>query len=213
LQVRLAKKRWSTPRAPGRNSDDPPILVEVWAHQGSRRAPKKAKIMTDALKMLWVEATFCAAKARKILLLSDPLAAAHFGRMPWMAAALRHFAIEVKVVDLPAEYRAAVHKAQGASSDSQVSEVVARLRAQSGRGSADAPRAAQISTVRPRTHRRCRGEAARDAVAKPVGSQCDPVGAPISVHALWRPSSAPQADAATQPRSFRCAGVSSAALL
>jgi hypothetical protein len=63
--------------------------------------------------MLWVEATFYPAGARKILLLSDPAAAAHFGRGSWMAAALRHFAIEVKVVDLPAEHRAAVHKAQG----------------------------------------------------------------------------------------------------
>lgn len=60
-----------------------------------------------------MEATFYPAGARKILLLSDPAAAAHFGRMSWMAAALLHFAIEVKVVDLPADHPAAVQKAQG----------------------------------------------------------------------------------------------------
>lgn len=117
LQVRLAKKRMVHAEGAWAELDgwshDPPILVEVWAHQGIPKSAQKAKVMTDALKMLWVEATFYPAGARKILLLSDPAAAAHFGRRSWMAAALRHFAIEVKVVDLPAEHRAAVEEAQG----------------------------------------------------------------------------------------------------
>jgi hypothetical protein len=117
LQVRLAKKRMVHADGAWAELDgwshDPPILVEVWAHQGIPKSAQKAKVMTDALKMLWVEATFYPAGARKILLLSDQAAAAHFGRMSWMAAALRHFAIEVRVVDLPDEHRAAVQKAQG----------------------------------------------------------------------------------------------------
>ena len=117
LQLRLAKKRLVHREGAWAELDgwcaDPPTLVEVWAHQGIPKSAQKGKVMTDALKLLWAEATFYPAGARKILLLSDPAAAAHFRGSSWMAAALRHFAIEVKVVGLPTEHRAAVQRAQG----------------------------------------------------------------------------------------------------
>ena len=91
----------------------PPTLVEAWAHQGPPKSAQKAKVMTDALKLVWVEATFYPPGARKILLLSDVAAAAHFRGSSWMAEALRHFAIEVRTVDLPVELREAVRRAQG----------------------------------------------------------------------------------------------------
>jgi hypothetical protein len=93
-------------------SDNPPILVEAWAHQGPPKSAQKAKVMTDAVKMVWVEAAFFPGGARKILLLSDAAAATHFRGASWMAAALTHFGIEVQVVDLPPGHRAAVQLAQ-----------------------------------------------------------------------------------------------------
>jgi len=59
-------------------SELPLILVEVWAHQGIAKSAQKAKVLTDALKLLWIEEVFLTDTARKILLLSDEAAAAHF---------------------------------------------------------------------------------------------------------------------------------------
>jgi hypothetical protein len=93
-------------------ADDPPLLVEAWAHQGAPKSAQKHKVMADALKMLWVEAAFFPGGARKVLLLADSKAAAHFGGRSWMAAALRHFKIEVRLIALPPGHLAAVAAAQ-----------------------------------------------------------------------------------------------------
>lgn len=92
-------------------SDDSGTLVEAWAHQGPPKSAQKAKVMTDALKLAWVEGTRLPG-ARKILLLSDEVAAKHFRGSSWMAAALAHFGIEVLVVELPASVQADVRAAQ-----------------------------------------------------------------------------------------------------
>jgi hypothetical protein len=92
-------------------SCSPPILVEAWAHQGPPKSAQKAKVMTDALKLVWIESAFLPG-ARKVMLLSDDLAAAHFRGSSWMSAALRQLGIEVRVVDLPPKHRAAVKAAQ-----------------------------------------------------------------------------------------------------
>lgn len=116
LGVSLAKKRMVAVDGAWTELDgvasDPPTLVEVWAHQGLPKSAQKAKVMTDALKLVWVEAAFFPAGAHKILLLSDPAAAAHFRGSSWMAAALRHFSIDVRTVELPADHREAVRRAQ-----------------------------------------------------------------------------------------------------
>ncbi len=92
-------------------SHDPPVLVEAWAHQGPPKPAQKAKVMTDALKLLWVERRFPGG-TRKVLALTDTSAASHFTGRTWMAAALRDLGIEVVVVELPADVRAGILAAQ-----------------------------------------------------------------------------------------------------
>jgi len=93
-------------------SVDPPILVEAWAHQGKPLSAQKYKVMTEALKLVWAESTFFPDGARKILVLADDAAAAHFRGTSWMAAALLHLGIEVRVVTLPDEIRERIRLAQ-----------------------------------------------------------------------------------------------------
>ncbi len=93
-------------------SDDPAVLVEAWAHQGPPKAAQKAKVIADALKLLWLDRTQFAGRARKILALADAAAAAHFQGRAWIAAALRDLDIEVRVVTLPETVRAALRQAQ-----------------------------------------------------------------------------------------------------
>jgi hypothetical protein len=87
-------------------SNDPPVLVEVWAHQGAPKPAQKAKVMSDAVKMLWIERVLFPAGARKILALADPVAAGHFRGRTWMATALRDLGLEVMVIELTDEIRA-----------------------------------------------------------------------------------------------------------
>lgn len=94
-------------------SEDPPVLVEAWAHQGRPKSAQRNKVMTDALKMVWgATALFPGRETRKLLALSDPVAAAHFLGTSWMASALRDLGVEVVVVELPAEVIVAVKGAQ-----------------------------------------------------------------------------------------------------
>ena len=57
-------------------SDQPPTLVEVWAHQGPPKAAQKAKVMTDAMRLL-LAARVLRTDPRLILALTDHAAAAH----------------------------------------------------------------------------------------------------------------------------------------
>jgi hypothetical protein len=92
-------------------SADPPVLVEAWAHLGPPKSAQKHKVMTDALKLVWAEAVILPG-ARKVLVLADDAAARHFLSGTWMAAALRHLAIEVEVVPLPDHIAERVRAAQ-----------------------------------------------------------------------------------------------------
>jgi hypothetical protein len=88
------------------------ILVEAWAHQGPPKAAQKHKVLADVLKLLHIAATLPVAP-RLVLCLSDPEAAHHFtSARSWAAHALRGFAIEIVVVELPADVRAAILAAQ-----------------------------------------------------------------------------------------------------
>jgi hypothetical protein len=92
--------------------EDLSILVEAWAHQGPPKVAQKHKVLADAFKMLHVAATL-PVSPRLVLCLSDPDAARHFTTArSWAAHALRAFAIDVVVVELPADIRAAVRVAQ-----------------------------------------------------------------------------------------------------
>ncbi len=81
--------------------EDLSVLVEAWAHQGSPKPAQRNKVLTDALKLVWVASTLLA-RPRLVLCLSDPAAARPFtGSRSWPAAALRGLDVEVRVVDLP----------------------------------------------------------------------------------------------------------------
>jgi hypothetical protein len=87
-------------------------LVEVWAHQGPPKPAQKNKVLTDALKLIYIAKTLDVTP-RLILCLSDIAAAHHFtAARSWAADALRAFGIEIEVVDLPSEVRNAVLTAQ-----------------------------------------------------------------------------------------------------
>jgi len=91
--------------------EDPPVLAELWAHQGPPKGAQRNKVLADALKLHHV-AAHLAVGHRKILCLADPAAAAPFAARTWYADALRTLHIEVLVVDLPATHRAALLTAQ-----------------------------------------------------------------------------------------------------
>lgn len=92
--------------------EDPPVLVEAWAHQGLPKPAQKAKVMTDALRLTWIERVRFPGGATKILALGDELAASHFVGTSWMAVALRDLGVRVAVVPLPPDVRAAISAAQ-----------------------------------------------------------------------------------------------------
>lgn len=93
-------------------SDQPPILVEAWAHQGPPKVAQKHKVLADALKLLYA-AEQLGQGHRRILCLCDPLAAAPFTTArTWYAAALRAHRIEVIVVDLPEPWPDLIRHAQ-----------------------------------------------------------------------------------------------------
>jgi hypothetical protein len=115
LGVALAPRRLPLPGG-GRieldgASDQPPTLVEVWAHQGPPKAAQKAKVMTDAMRLL-LAARVLLTDPRLILALTDRAAAAHFIGRSWMAQALRELGIDVLVVELPDAVRQALLRAQ-----------------------------------------------------------------------------------------------------
>lgn len=88
------------------------VLVEAWAHQGPPKVAQKHKVLADALKLLHV-ATTLPITPRLVLCLCDPEAARHFTTArSWAAHALRGFAIEIVVVELPTDLKAAVRVAQ-----------------------------------------------------------------------------------------------------
>jgi hypothetical protein len=92
--------------------DELSVLVEAWAHQGPPKSAQKHKVLADVLKLLHV-AAHVPGSPRLVLCLGDPAAARHFtSARSWAARALRDFAIEVAVVELPAAVKDAVLAAQ-----------------------------------------------------------------------------------------------------
>lgn len=90
--------------------DDPPVLVEVYAHQGALRGSQPKKLATDALKLLTVRETL-APGARLVLALTDERAAAGI-RSGWLGEALALWGVEVVVVGLDAAVTAGLVAAQ-----------------------------------------------------------------------------------------------------
>jgi hypothetical protein len=96
-------------------SDDLSVLCEAWAHVGPPKSAQKHKVMTDALKLVFVESLLVAqgqGPCRKLLAFGDEAAAQFFMRKTWMAGALRSLGVEVDVFALPDEVRSDVQAAQ-----------------------------------------------------------------------------------------------------
>ncbi len=88
------------------------VLVEAWAHQGPPKPAQKDKVLADALKLVWIRSTLDTSP-RVILCFSDVLAAHHFsGARTWAATALAGLGVEVHVVVLPVDIRAALRSTQ-----------------------------------------------------------------------------------------------------
>lgn len=93
-------------------SEDPPVLVEAWAHQGPPKSAQRNKVLADALKLVHVAAALERGH-RKILCFSDEAAAKPFqSKRSWYAGALRTLDVQVHVIDLPAEWRDRILQAQ-----------------------------------------------------------------------------------------------------
>lgn len=87
-------------------STDPPVLCEIWAHQGVAKGAQPHKVMTDAMKLVLARSVLSPSapeRCRLILAFADERAAAPFRGTSWMAAALRSERIEVVVLELPEE--------------------------------------------------------------------------------------------------------------
>lgn len=89
------------------------VLVECWAHQGAPKAAQRHKVLSDGFKLSWI-GTALYPRARRILCLSDPIAAAPFlpTARTWAARALHDLKIEVIVVTLPDTLRNTILEAQ-----------------------------------------------------------------------------------------------------
>lgn len=115
LGVTLSKKAWSLDEGSWIEVDgfceSPMILCEAWAHVGRVKSAQKNKVMTDAFKLLFVDA-FLEGNGQRILLFADPDAAAHFQGKSWMARCLREYDIRVEVIELPSQLKTRVQEAQ-----------------------------------------------------------------------------------------------------
>ncbi|MGW8439206.1 hypothetical protein ACWGKS_29020 [Nocardiopsis sp. NPDC055879] len=88
------------------------VLVEAWAHQGPVKSAQRHKVLSDALKLVWISSTL-SPRPRMVLCLSDQEAARPFlGERSWAAAALLDLGVEVLVIHLPDHVRARLRQAQ-----------------------------------------------------------------------------------------------------
>jgi len=115
LGVTLTKKRWFLDGGSWIELDgfceSPMILCEAWAHVGPAKSAQKNKVMTDAFKLLFVNALL-EGNGQRILLFADDDAAAHFQGNSWMARCLNEYDITVEVIELPRQLKAKVLNAQ-----------------------------------------------------------------------------------------------------
>jgi len=92
--------------------EDPLTLCEAWAHIGPPKSVQKSKVLSDALKLLFVSERFYEGAGKRILLLADHKAAAHFQGTSWMAQCLRRYNIDIRVIELSLALRTKVQEAQ-----------------------------------------------------------------------------------------------------
>ena len=89
------------------------VLVECWAHIGPPKAAQRHKVLSDALKLVWISSTLYP-RPRLILCLADDAAAAPFrpSSRSWAGQALQDLNVEVIVVSIPGELRKTLQNVQ-----------------------------------------------------------------------------------------------------
>ena len=92
--------------------ESPLILCEAWSRIGTPRGCQKDKVMTDALKLIYVNKLFFKDGGKCILLFADHDAAALFQRENWRSQCLEHYDIEIKIIEFSQEIKAKILEAQ-----------------------------------------------------------------------------------------------------
>ena len=92
-------------------SDEPPVLCEVWAHEGSSKVAQSHKVLHDAVK-LFLAAEVRSPQPRLVLALRDAAAAPRFRGRSWYAVALRRLGVELLVVTVLQDVRDTIGAAQ-----------------------------------------------------------------------------------------------------
>lgn len=89
----------------------PPIFCEIYAHLGKLKGGQPKKVMTDALKLLYVSRRHRG--SRRILVFADKVAARQFtSSRKWMGECLQAYNIEVLTISLSAAWRRKLQAAQ-----------------------------------------------------------------------------------------------------
>ncbi|MEA2682201.1 MAG: hypothetical protein QOK05_529 [Chloroflexota bacterium] len=91
---------------------EPPVLCEVYAHQGALKGSGWHKVIADAAKLVLAR-RIALPNARLILLLSDAAAEKSLASSAWRSAFFREFGIEVMHAELSPATKARVRAAQG----------------------------------------------------------------------------------------------------
>ena len=117
LGFKLIKKRFDLEGARQIELDgfceSPLILCEAWSHIGRPVGCQKDKVMTDALKLIFVNKLFYKDEGECILLFADPGAAALFQRPEnWRSQCLKDYDIKIKIIEFTEEIKAKIQEAQ-----------------------------------------------------------------------------------------------------
>ena len=115
--IKLIKKRFDLEGARQIELDgfceSPLILCEAWSHIGRPVGCQKDKVMTDALKLIFVNKHFYEGEGECILLFGDPGAAALFKHDEnWRSQCLQEYDIKVEVIKFTEDREAKIQKAQ-----------------------------------------------------------------------------------------------------
>ena len=93
--------------------ESPLILCEAWSRIGSPVGCQKDKVMTDALKLIFVNKLFYKNEGECILLFADHDAAAPFQRPEnWRSQCLKDYDIKIKIIGFTQERKAKILEAQ-----------------------------------------------------------------------------------------------------
>lgn len=92
-------------------SNEAPVLCEVYAHIGAMKGKQFDKVISDAMKMIFIE-KMTGINYRKIYAVCDIEIEKQLISGSWKAMALREFGIEIVRVDIGEEMKSKIRQAQ-----------------------------------------------------------------------------------------------------